>query len=163
VPKVVSAWARSRSVGDVAFSKPSLRGLRSVDSDVELGIVGPLLDAQVGNAPDMAQFGEHLVGDAAVSIDVWTVDLDINWCGQAKVQRLGNNVRWQEIERGSRKLAGQFFTQGTYIVCSPVVPISQRYEHVCVGSPGEARLVVDVVDGAEQPSSATSDLLPWMS
>ncbi len=45
---------------------PSCSGLGAVDHDVELRIVALLLNAQVGNAADMAELRHHLVGDAAI-------------------------------------------------------------------------------------------------
>ena len=56
-----------QAVGNVAFRKPALRRLGAVDHHVKLGIVGLLLDAQIGNPADMPQFVSILSATAGIA------------------------------------------------------------------------------------------------
>jgi hypothetical protein len=46
------------AVGDVVFGKAPLCSLRTIRVNMELGIVGLLLDTQIGDAVDMTKFAK---------------------------------------------------------------------------------------------------------
>ncbi len=149
------------AVGDVVLGKSGLRGLGAVDIDVEFRIVGLLLDAQIGNATDMSEFGKHLVGDAVISHRCRAIDLNVDRRRQTKVQRLGDDVSRQEIERNPGKFARELLTQRAHVVRGPVVLFFQRDEDVCVGRPGKSRAIVDIVDVAEWQSNVVEDIVDF--
>ncbi len=89
--------------------------MRSTD-DVEDGVVIGLLNAEVGETGDLAEFGEHLVRDLAVVCDLGAFDLDVDGRGQAEVEDLRDDVRGKEIEGGAGKLAREVGAKGTHEV-----------------------------------------------
>ncbi len=112
--------------------------LGAVDINVQFGIVGLLLDAQIGNAADMAEFFKHLVGDVGICRDVRTVNLDIDRRRQAKVQSLGHNIRREKVERGSGKSLWQFVAKSPDIIRGRMMLLFQRDQNVRICCAGKA-------------------------
>ena len=129
--------------------KPPVCSLRTIRFNMELGIVGLLLDTKIDDATDMAQLVHHLGCDALVACDVRTVDLDVDRGREAEVERLGDDVSGQEIEGDAAKLAREPLAEAADIVCGRVVFLFERDEDVGIGCAGEARAIVDVVDVAD--------------
>jgi hypothetical protein len=128
---------------------------------MELGIVGLLLDTQIGDAVDMTKFAKHLVGDPLVRDDVRTVDLDVNRRGLTEVKDLGHNVGRKKIERRTGKLAREIAAQGAHIVCDRVMFLFQRDKHIDIGRPCQSRVVVHVVDVAARKANIVENTVDF--
>src|SRR6202044_1003244 len=93
-----------------------LQGLGAVDINMKFWVVSLLLNAQIGDAADMADLFEHLVGNAGIRSDVCTLDLDIDGRRQPEVQSLGGNVGREKVERDSGIFLRQFVTKHADII-----------------------------------------------
>src|SRR6202041_3762613 len=111
-----SAQRDQHATGYIAHRISGLQGLRAVDINMKFWVVSLLLNTQVGDAADMAELFEHLVGNAGIRTNVCTLDLDIDGCRQPEVQSLGGNVGREKGERDAWKLPRQPITESTHII-----------------------------------------------
>ena len=137
-----------------------MRGLGAVHGDVEGGVVVWLLHAQIDEAGHGVQVGEDLVGDDPVAGDVCPFNLDVDGCGQAEVEDLGDDVGGQKVEGGAGELAGKLGAESADEVLGGGVVLVERYQDVGVagadqagggvlgvqGGVGQADVVQDVVE-----------------
>jgi hypothetical protein len=75
-----------------------------------------LLDSQIGDAANVAEFVEHLVSHALIAYNVGTINLNVDRRRKTEIKRLSHNVSWQEIEGGAGIFTRKLFPQRTNVV-----------------------------------------------
>ena len=98
-------WATSRAV------YPPCSALVRSTFDVECRIVHRLLNANIGQARNLAKFVEHRGCLLRARHDIVALELNVDRRRQAEVQNLGGDVRGQKIKLRAGKLARQLSAQ----------------------------------------------------
>ncbi len=134
-----------------------MRGFGAVDGDFVLRVIERLLHVRVGDAGDLAEFGEDFVGYAAIPFRVRTFDLNVHGSGKAEIQDLGGDVGGEKIKSGAGKLRGQLFAELAHVGGGGVMIFVQRDEDVRITGADEAGGAVHVVDGAVRQADVVGD------
>ncbi len=78
-----------QAVGHVALGQPDVLGPRPVHIHIESGIALGLLDAGIGNARDVTDFAQQLIGIGEVGRKIGAADLQVDWRRRAEVEESG--------------------------------------------------------------------------
>ena len=95
---------------------------RAVDVDVERRERRRLLDACVGDARDVADLRQELVGVGEVRVEIVAADLQIDRRGRAEIQDLADDIRRQKREGHAGETPRQLVAQAIDVVGGRRVP-----------------------------------------
>ena len=105
----------------VARIHSHLRGLGAVNLKMQGRQTEHLLHVHIGSSVHVTQTVGDLLGDDVVALHVLTGDLDVNRCGQSKVENLGHDIGRLKEELHAGELAGQVFPQSPDVALSGVM------------------------------------------
>src|SRR4029077_16830278 len=137
---------------EVAHGESGLSRLGAVNGHVELRIVETLVDPEIGQSVHLTKLVQHLVGDAAIALDVRPLDLDVDRGRQAKVDDLRHDVGGQEVEGHAGEDLRERPSQGPDVVGGGGVLGFQRDQDVGIGGADDAGRAVHPVDAAVRKS-----------
>ena len=152
-----TAGGGEQAARDVPLLQAHLQGLGAIDVDHQLGIVGRLLDAQIGGPRHGLDLVEQLGGKGAVALQVIADDLHVDGCRQSEVQDLGDDVHRQLIERHPRKALGEDGPETLDVGGGGVVLRRQGHLNVGVRWPDRCRVRISQVDAAVGKSDVVDD------
>ena len=101
-----------QAVGHVGRGHAGVLRARAVDVDIERRQRGRLLDARIGDARDMADLRQQLVGVGEVRAEIVAADLQIDRRRRAEIQDLADDIGGQKREGHARETARQLHRAG---------------------------------------------------
>src|ERR1700722_18056586 len=85
--------------------------------------------------------------------------LNVNRCWETEVQRLGDDVAWEEVKGIARKLVCEVRAEGADIFSARSMLFFQGNENVCIGFSGQTGCVVHVIDGTEREPDIVENIV----
>src|SRR5258708_29231077 len=117
---------------DVMGGETKLFRLRALDPEAEIRLIERLLDPEIGCSWDISHFRQHDIRVAPVRFQVIAYDLNVDGCGQSKIENLPDHVGGQESERNARELFREGQTKLMNVIVRGMVLDGQRYKEVGV-------------------------------
>ena len=138
------------AVGDVALGQADILRAGAIDIDVEGRIVGRLLDARIGNAGNVADAAQQLVGIGEIRVHIGAANLQVDRRRRAEIQDLADDVGRQEREGHAGKQPRQLLAQRLDIFGRRPVAFLQLDLDVAVLRADHAGIVVGHVDAGDR-------------
>ena len=141
----------------ILLAQTDQAGQRAVDIDVQGRLLEGLLDPRIGDAGDLLDPRQQLVGVFPVRLQVVADDLQVDRRGHAEIQDLADHVGRQEGEGGAGKLARQLLAHRLDVVRRRRVVRLEADQDVGVLDADRPRIVVGHVDAADAEPDIVDD------
>ncbi len=129
------------------------------DPHAEVGFIEGLLNPQIGRSGDISHLREQCVCIEPVSLQVVSDDLNVDRCGQAKIEDLADHVGRQESKAHTRELLRECQTKLMNVVVRGVVIDRQRHKNVRIRCAHRRRIAVGKIDATIGQAYVVNDAL----
>ena len=148
---------RLKAGSGIVFGQPDDAGEFAIEIDLQRGVLECFLDARIGDAGNVADLRQQLVGEGAAGVEIGAGDLHVDRRRRAEIEDLADDIRRKEGESRARKRQRQLLAQSLHIDVGGGRAFLQADQDVGVEDADRAGVAVRDVDAADRQADVVDD------